>query len=990
MTASVALKILVVEDHHSSREALRLSLENWSHEVFTVASGDEALPLLEKHPEIQVMLTDWRLPGMDGLELCRRVRAQKGRYLYIIVMTARNERGDRIRALEAGADGFIDKPLDLHELRSQISVAERLWSLEGQLGNEISKLKTAHTELKEEYEIRETIRSFGIQLAGELEREKLLHSFLEAAVPLVGAEFGAFVPLGAKPEEVVSKPSAVPNDQIAEWSKQIPMETIDGGRNREAYRSVLGRDRHTEIPRVGSLIVETLLTASGQTLGALYLTHPEPGVFGERERRTLQGLAAQASVALDNARLYEDSVESERRLREKNRELQERFRQLEILRAESEANQQNLDQVLSSIQEAFVLLDPALRFLYINDQAAVMAQSTWEEMEGKSFWELFPDFVGTQLDEGLQKVALGSTTHRLEEFYPSRERYYEHRIHPSSQGRLSIFSTDITEAKQAELAARKTELWLRAIFDQTSGFFAILHPDGRVAQVNQASLESTGSTADDVLERPIWQVDWWEVEGEKQRLKESLAQASQGTRVREIASYRNPDGSQRRMDRSLTPIVDEVGQIRYVLVEGLDITDLKRTEKELEQARDQALLANRMKSQFLANMSHEIRTPLSGIRGMTEFLQDTTLEEDQTEYVEAIGRCSQNLLAIVGDVLDLSRIEAGEMEIREAAFDLRITVKDLVALFAYRAREKNVELTCDIEDGLPKVVTGDPDRLRQLLVNLVNNALKFTDAGTIRVVVSRDPTAIPERILFEVQDTGIGIPEEAQKKLFQPFSQVDSSPSRKHGGTGLGLSIVKKLVILMEGEVGCRSVHNEGSVFWFSLPLPLSTEEAVEVGEPSEPLGEEAHELVPHLRVLVAEDSPINRRVVLLQLQRSGVYADAVSNGREVLEALREKRYHLILMDCQMPELDGYQATQEIRNSDLEGSQDIVIIALTAHALKGEREKCLAAGMDDYEIKPLSIVSLRRLLLRWCLSPRIRSAIRPDPPPLLEASPHDA
>ena len=972
-TEPLALSILVVEDHAPSRDALKLSLEDWSHEVHTAGSGDEALLILKEQPEIRVLLTDWRLPGMDGLELCRQVREQRGRFLYIVVMTARNERGDRIRALEAGADGFIDKPLDLHELKSQISVAARIRTLEFRLGEEINKLTNANADLKEEYETRETIRSLGIKLAGELKRETLVRSFLEAACHLVNAESGIFVPSEAEASDIFSLPSETNRHAVLDWTSRF---CCDDTGLLVADTSNLGMEAPSE---VCSLLVAPLVTASGGRLGTLYLSHSRADMFNERSQRVVQGLAAQASVALDNARLYEASVEIQRRLREKNRELKERFNQLEALKAESEATQQNLDRVLSSIQEAFVLLGPENRFLYINQQAAVMAGSSWEEMEGRSYWELFPDFVGSELDNALQVVAEKRTPTRLEEYYADRGRYYEHRIHPASKGRISIFSTDITEAKKAELAARKTELWLRAIFHQTSGFFAILYPDGRVAQINQAFLEIAGYESYAITEKPIWDAPWWPAE-ERERLRASLAKVSQGERVREVVPYLLEDSTGKQMDRTLTPILDEVGQIRYLLAEGLDISELKHTEEELAKARDQALLANRMKSQFLANMSHEIRTPLSGIQGMTEFLEETELAADQKEYVDAISRCSQGLMAIVGDVLDLSRIEAGELEIRETAFHLENTVSDLVSLFNYRAKEKNVKLSCLVSKELPEYVNGDPDRLRQLLVNLVNNAVKFTDSGFIRVEVKPGTRCGENSTLFEVVDSGVGIRPDALNKLFKPFSQVDSSPSRRHGGTGLGLSIVKKLVELMDGQVGCRSEFGSGSTFWFEFPLSPGQEPSGEEEAVSDQPKTELPDLTQHLKVLLAEDSPINRRVVLLQLERSGVEAKAVCNGLEVLEALSESSYHIILMDCQMPELDGYQTATRIRE---QGDDETVILALTAHALKGEREKCLRAGMDDYMVKPLSIEGLQKLLSRWSRSPRICPRILkslPSPP----------
>lgn len=960
MSPPVSLHILVVEDHQASRQAVQMSLEDWGHEVYLAESGDLALPLLQKNPQIQMMLTDWRLPGMDGLELCRQIRQIDDRYIYVIMMTARNERGDRVRALEAGADGFIDKPLDLQELRSHIAVAERLFDLESKLGYEITKLKATHSELKEESDVRETLVDLGMQLSGQLDREKLLQSILEAAKRLTSADQVAFISALAEFSQTVVSSEPDPSEPLLQAIAAIPIQ-----------QRLSGGLLETDCEEIGALLVVPLAAASGEQLGTLFLIkNDDAHTFSNREQRVLGGLASQAAVALDNARLYRAAVDNERRLTETNNELRERYHQLELLKAESEATQANLDSVLSSIQEAFFLLDKHYRFIYLNQAAAQMARAEISDLIGKSFWELFPDLVGSQLDTALENAPSNGQLTRLEEYYTSRQRWYEHRIHQSEDGLLSVFTLDITEPKKAELAAHETEMWLKAIFDQTSGYFAILYPDGRTAQLNQAALAATGLSPQELLDSPVWEIDLWEIDGGREKLQASWKIAASGSVVREIANYRHSDGTIRCMDRSLTPILDETGQIRYVLVEGLDITNLKQTEEALERARDQALLANRMKSQFLANMSHEIRTPLSGIRGMTEFLQETKLDHEQMGYVSAINRCSQDLLAIVGDVLDLSRIEAGEMEIREETFELHSTVENLVGLFSYRTREKGVNLKLSITDNVPQVVLGDPDRLRQVLTNLVNNSVKFTDSGSIEVRVCPSKAEHYEGVLFEVIDTGIGIEKEAQDKLFQPFSQVDSSPSRRYGGTGLGLSIVKRLVELMRGAVGFESTYESGSRFWFKLPLAPSSPSLLP-DSPEPTLEREAsQEFLEGMRVLVAEDNEVSRRVALLQLEKLGVKAQAVTNGEEVLQALREQPFDIILMDCQMPLLDGYSAASIIRSEQFEGHKDVVIIALTAHALKGEREKCLAAGMDDYTTKPLAIDALKQLLAHWSTTQR--------------------
>jgi CheY-like chemotaxis protein len=356
-----------------------------------------------------------------------------------------------------------------------------------------------------------------------------------------------------------------------------------------------------------------------------------------------------------------------------------------------------------------------------------------------------------------------------------------------------------------------------------------------------------------------------------------------------------------------------------------------------------------MKSVFLANMSHEIRTPMNGIRGMVEFLEESELPTQQADYVETIRECADSLLSILNDVLDLSRIEAGKLELNNRVFDLPSVIAHSFAIYKHFAAEKGLEYDISLCE-LPNRVWGDPDRLRQILVNLLNNAVKFTDGGSVKLRVSYAP------LVIEVEDTGSGMSSEVLKKLFKPFSQGDESSTRRFQGAGLGLSIVYRLVRLMEGDVSVESTLGTGSTFSVTLPL-VSCEE-----EPYQDLPEQPAGTTPALDILVVEDNPINRRVLSLQLQRLNCTVTTVEDGEQAVTWLRKSKNlpEVILMDCQMPRLDGYQTTRRIRTLELE--RQPLIIALTAHAMVGEREKCLAAGMDNFLAKPISLGELREIL----------------------------
>ena len=562
---------------------------------------------------------------------------------------------------------------------------------------------------------------------------------------------------------------------------------------------------------------------------------------------------------------------------------------------------------------------------------------------------------------------------------------------------LSI-GLDVTEQRRAQEALRASEDKFRSIIEQASDAIILADTAGQIIEWNRSASQITGLNRDDALGRLLWDIQFDLSPPEK---KTKAAYKLLKTATLEFirtggtvwpsqiieTEIQSIDGSQRALQTIVFPIHMSQGDLVGLTLR--DVTSQKATEAELKRyltqvessrdqiqqqaeelvrARDEAETANRAKSQFLANVSHELRTPMNGVIGMVELILGTNLTAEQREYAETMRNSAESLLNLLNDILDFSKMEASKMELKITAFDLRRVVQESVELPAVRAREDNLSFDLSINPQTPAVVRGDPWRLRQILVNLVNNAIKFTQSGAVRVTLDNEGTRNGRQIVrFAVIDSGIGIPSHGISQLFKPFSQVDASDTRQYGGTGLGLSICKRLVEMMDGEIGVESTLGQGSTFWFTIPfevagledLPALAEVLVGAdlaAPPVEP--DSAH-------ILVAEDNPINQKVAHHMLNKLGYrWVDMVSNGEEALNALQNNTYDLIFMDVQMPVMDGLTATEHIRMDERERGGHVPIIAMTAHAMRGDLERFLAAGMDEYLAKPVHSAELASAIER--------------------------
>ena len=388
--------------------------------------------------------------------------------------------------------------------------------------------------------------------------------------------------------------------------------------------------------------------------------------------------------------------------------------------------------------------------------------------------------------------------------------------------------------------------------------------------------------------------------------------------------------------------------------------------QELEERNQMLEHANKVKSDFLATMSHELRTPLSGVMGMARLLHQSDLSADQLKLVRTIEDSGDGLLLLLNDILDLSKIEAGQVELELLDFDLRVLLGSMEALWEPRHRDKGLNFSIEVGAGISAVLKTDPTRVRQILFNLIGNATKFTETGGVKVTVSQRQLSQDDfETRIEVADTGIGISPEAKPIIFSKFTQADGSTTRKFGGTGLGLAICKQLAELLGGEIGCESTEGVGTTFWFTIRCAPGDPTAVE-GEAADRDGESPQSVAPvrPLKILVAEDHMVNQAVIRALLENAGHRVDTVGDGIEAVSAVMRVTYDLVLMDIQMPEMNGMTATQKIRELPGEIGK-LPIIALTANAMKGDREQYLAAGMSDYLPKPVNPTDLMAAIARW-------------------------
>jgi PAS domain S-box-containing protein len=527
------------------------------------------------------------------------------------------------------------------------------------------------------------------------------------------------------------------------------------------------------------------------------------------------------------------------------------------------------------------------------------------------------------------------------------------------------------EQKKSDQRLRDQQFYTRSLIESNIDALMTTDPAGIITDVNKQMEALTGCTRDELIGAPFKDC-FTDPDRAEAGIKRVLSEKS-------VTDYeltaRARDGKQTVVSYNATTFYDRSRTLQGVFAAARDVTERKRVEEELQQAKAAAESASRSKSDFLASMSHEIRTPMNAIMGIADLLAKTTLTAEQDKYVQIFRRSGDNLLNLINDILDLSKVEASQLDLERTGFSLSDHLEKVFEMIAPRAAEKGLALLCEIDPEICNDLVGDPTRLRQVLLNLLGNAIKFTGCGTVSLKVERDDDhAVPTALRFTVSDTGIGIAGDKLAQVFERFIQADSSTTRRFGGSGLGLTISKRLVELMGGSIWVRSEVDKGSDFGFAVPFERWVAGA---GAESAPVGADSDAPLPALRILMAEDSPDNCTIALAYLEDTPYLIDIAETGAIACEMFRAGDYDLVLMDRQMPVMDGLTATRTLRAWErAHGRPPTPIIALTASALKGDRETCLAAGCTAYLTKPIKQDVLRQAIRDYAAAEPKASRLR--------------
>ncbi|MFP4109194.1 MAG: response regulator [Desulfonatronovibrio sp.] len=917
--AGTQARILVIDDDPNYTLVAETILGQAGYTIFKAEDAEEGLGMIRsKRPDL--ILLDVILPDGNGLDICRRIKADSEisdkRVILISGMKISPE--ERARGLRAGADGYLVKPVHKEELLATVEAVMRIARTEKELIRQTEAAREASQQWQETFDaVPDFIAIIDTQ-----------HRIVRINKPMANH-------LGCSVEEARGRFCYEVVHGLSEPPSFCP----------HARLLVSGRGESEEIFE--------------QRLGGFFNVTTNP-VFDPGG-----SLAGCVHVARDiNA----------------FKKVQETLKEHAV----------RLEAVMNALDSLVYVADMQTQeILFMNEYGA----RRFGSVKGKKCWKVLQNGMNGPCLFCRQNLLMDDDgnpagVQTWDQYDPRNKRWYYRRDKaiPWQDGRMVHLqiATDITDKKAAEMALAQSEKRFRLLFEQNKDAILWADSQGYIINCNVAAERLFEYKKEELT--GLHQTCLHPEENIKYYRKLFARNFRSETFSNVDAQIKTRTGKIRQVNLLSTLItVDGEDIVQGIFV---DITQRKQMEEKILQTNEklrkallQAEHATRAKSAFLANMSHEIRTPMNGVIGMTSLLMDTKLDSEQQNYAEVIQSSGQALLALVDDILDISKIEAQRLELEEVVFDLREVVNDTLRLLEPQIQEKGLSLISRIDAGAHPFLRGDPVRLRQILLNLLNNAVKFTRKGRIAVRVCEAALQHGEEgqacsgqqdsilLRFEVQDTGPGIPRDKVDQLFVPFHQLDASITRKYGGTGLGLSICKSLTEMMGGEIGVESTEGQGSTFWFTVKFTRSSERALQKSyenagnihkqdRPAQTDNKEA-------KILLVEDNLTNQMVARAVLKKLGYEnVRTAGNGLEALEILDRDSFDLVFMDCQMPVLDGFETTRKIREKEKQGqgSEAVPIVALTAHAMKGDREQCINAGMNDYLTKPVHPEAMSRVL----------------------------
>ena len=883
------IKLLIIDDDAIDRMTIQRSLAKTKIAVSIdmAERGKLGLDLLDQN-QYDCIFIDYILPDTDGVSLLKQIRAQ-GIETPIVIVTSQGDERIAIDAIRSGASDYISKNLLTPDgISHSLRSAIKLYEIDKNRKATEAALLRSENRLKEAQKLAK-LGNWELNInTKEIILSNEVYNIFELNTDL-NFNYDLFSTF------------VHPDDRVARQT------TLDRAlKNKLPYQSDY-----------------RIITTTGKT--KYVTTHGTPLFHNNGELTAVVGTIQDIS----------DRISTRNALKES----EERYLML-----------------IETMNEGVIHVDNNHMILFANKRICEMMGYTKEEVIGKSMMMFIPDERNRKILEAKNDLRQKkiSDQYEIELMRKNGETLYflvgaSALLNPAGEvvGSLGTL-TNISERRKIEEALSSSEKLLRTLFENAQGFICTHRLDGTILSINKAGAEIVGIPILMLLEKNLLNF----IEPDKtESFKSYLETINVEKQATGIFPFINAQDGSKHYLLYQNVLYQERDKESYVIVTAQDITERINFEKELTKAKLIAEKSVKVKEQFLANMSHEIRTPMNGIIGLTSVLQKMVIDEEQKSFLQAIQASADKLLVIINDILDFSKIEAGKIDFEETDFNPKMLLRESIKLFQLQALERNNTLKKVVDQNVPEVIKGDPGKLTQVLNNLIGNAIKFTQKGQITVkanLISENEENI--WLQFKVQDTGIGIPEEKINHVFESFTQASSDTSRKYGGTGLGLTISKQFIQLQGGSISVKSKLNEGSIFTFRLPFRKSTATV-----PTPVITSNNSIVHPAelgcLRLLLAEDNEINQLLVKKIMNDWGFELDIAENGLKALELFNQNNYHLILMDMQMPEMDGYEATDYIRKSKSPKSK-IPIIALTAHASLGEVEKCTKAGTDAYISKP--------------------------------------